>query len=122
MEDISNIRVTEKNNEFLNKLVSSQKLFKDDKSAAMFAISYAIEHNLDEKIDDSYTLELPVINKWDANSIDSSEVFRLLIQKRHPSSVCPFRIIQGTLDLGLRALREIAPDSGYIELSKFIKD
>ena len=120
MDDISNIRITDINNRFLERLVKDCSIFKDDKSAAMFAISFAINHDLDQNIDESYTLESPTINKWDANSIDSSGLFRLLISKRHPDTECPFRIIQGVLDKGLNGMRSLAPDNGFINISEYV--
>ena len=120
MDDISNIRITEQNDRFLTRLVSELNIFKDDKSAAMFAISFAINHDYDIAIDEGYTLSNPTINKWDANSIDNDGLFRLLVSIRHPNSDCPFRIIQGILDVGLKKMKEEAPENGFIRISSFL--
>ena len=120
MEDYTNIRITEVNNRFLERLVKDSNIFVNDKSAAMFAIAYAINHDIDLSINESYSLEPPVMNKWDANSIDNEGVFRLLISKRHSNPEYPFRFLQSVLDAGLNKMREIAPDNGFINISEFI--
>lgn len=121
MDDISNIRVTEVNNAFLERLVSIEGLFKDDKTAAIFAVSYAINNDLDVDITDDYTLPTPTVNKWDANSIDSTSALRLLVSIRHPNVTCPFRAIQGIMNVGLNKMRALSPEAGFIKISKFIK-
>ena len=70
------------------------------------------------KIDDTAT---PTVNKWDANSIDSTGALRLLVSIRHPEVQCPFRAIQGIMNIGLNRMREISPETGFIRISKFIK-
>ena len=121
MDDISNIRVTEINNAFLDRLVTTEGLFKDDKTAAIFAVAYAINNDLDACITDDYSLPTPTVNKWDANSIDSTGALRLLVSIRHPEVQCPFRAIQGIMNIGLNRMREISPETGFIRISKFIK-
>ena len=121
MDDISNIRVTEINNTFLGRLVGTEGLFKDDKTAAIFAVAYAINNNLDENISDEYTLPTPTVNKWDASSIDSTSALSLLVSIRHPEVKCPFRAIQGIMDIGLNKMRESLPETGFIRISNFIK-
>ncbi len=121
MEDISNIRVTEVNNAFLERLVTGEGLFINDKTAAVFAVSYAINNDLDRDITDNYALPTPTVNKWDAASVDSSGALRLIVQLRHPEIECPFRVIQGIMNIGLNKMRELCPETGFIKISRFMK-
>ena len=121
MDDISNIRVTEVNNAFLQRLVTEEKLFKDDKTAAIFAVSYAINNDFDKSITDDYILPSPTINKWDATSVDSTGALRMIVKIRHPDIECPFRVIQAIMNVGLNKMREESPETGFIKISKFIK-
>ena len=121
MDDISNIRVTEINDAFLDRLVNQEKLFKNDKSAAVFAVSYAINNDLDIDISDNYVLPTPTINKWDATSVDSTGVLRMIVKIRHPNIECPFRVIQGIMNVGLNGMREKCSETGFIKISRFMK-
>lgn len=121
MDDISNIRVTEINNNFLQRLVAEEKLFKDDKTAAVFAVCFAINNDLDRQVGDDFSLPPPTINKWDSASIDSSGILRLLVDIRHPNVECPFRFIQAVMNIGLNKMRDIAPEAGFIKISNFLK-
>lgn len=121
MEDISNIRVTESNNAFLQRLVSDEGLFKDDKTAAVFAVSYAINNNLDLGITDDYSLPSPTVNKWDSNSVDASGALKLLVKIRHPDVTCPYRVIQAIMNIGLNSMRSICPETGFVRISRFMQ-
>lgn len=121
MDDISNIRVTEINNSFLERLVTEEKLFINDKTAAVFAVSFAINNNFDSVITDDYSLSSPTINKWDAASVDSTGAIRLILKIRHPKIECPFRALQAIMDIGLNKMRELCPETGFIKISHFIK-
>lgn len=121
MEDISNIRVTEINNSFLERLVTNEGLFVNDKTAAVFAVAFAINNDLDVGITDEYTLPTPTVNKWDAASIDSSGSLQLIVKIRHPEVQCPFRVIQGIMNVGLNKMRELCPETGFIKISRFMK-
>ena len=121
MEDISNIRVTEINNAFLGRLVTKEGLFVDDKTAAIFAVAFAINHDLDIGVTDQYRLPKPDTNKWDAASVDTSGALRLMVELRHPEVECPFRVIQAIMDIGLNKMREMSPETGFIKISRFMK-
>lgn len=120
MEDISNIRVTEKNNDFLKRLVDEQGLFETDKMAAIFAISYALKRSLDDSISETYALDPNSINKWDAASIDSTGVLRLIVKERHPSVTCPFRFLQALMNKGLEEMAKNVPSTGFIRISSLM--
>ena len=121
MDDISNIRVTEINDAFLKRLVIKEGLFINDKTAAVFAVAFAINNDFDKDVTDSYTLPTPTINKWDAASVDSSGALQLLVKLRHPEIECPFRVIQAIMDIGLNKMRELCPETGFIRISRFMK-
>ena len=121
MEDISNIRVTEVNNTFLERLVTEEGLFINDKTAAVFAVAFAINNGLDRDVNDSCTLPTPTVNKWDAASVDASGALRLIVQLRHPEIECPFRVIQAIMNIGLNKMRELCPETGFIKISRFMK-
>ena len=121
MEDISNIRVTEVNNAFLERLAKEERLFVNDKTAAVFAVAFAINNDLDCNVTDGYTLPNPTVNKWDAASVDPSGSLRLIVQLRHPEVECPFRVIQAIMNIGLNKMRELCPEAGFIKISRFMK-
>ena len=122
MDDISNIRVTEANNAFLKRLTDEESLFAEDKIAAIFAIAYAINNDLDLTLNGDYSIPSPTVNKWDAASIDPAGIFRLLVQIRHANVECPFRVLQAVMNLGLEKMRKEAPDTGFVKISSFIKN
>lgn len=122
MEDISNIRVTEINNSFLDRLVTQEGLFINDKTAAVFAVAYAINNDLDAGITEEYALPSPTINKWDAASVDSFGSLQLIVKIRHPEIHCPFRVIQAVMNIGLNKMRELCPETGFIKISRFMKN
>ena len=121
MDDIKNIRVSEKSNSVLEDLSKTQGLFKDAIDAARFSFSYALNNNLDTDFAlNNYSTGQASFNKWDIGAFDTDGAIRLLILKRHPESECPYRIMQTIVNLGLESISNKIPNSGLVKISNFM--
>ena len=120
MDDISNIRVTEKAEAFLRRLKDEQHLFSEDKMAAKFGAAYAITQGFDAGMDEAPAIEGTTFNKWDSLSLDGDGSLRMVVISRHPNCKCPFRMIQYLLNRGLESMSDNSREGAPIEISKFM--